>query len=266
MEPISIMLVDDNPVFLRATTQFLGAHDDVVVIGTATRGDEALKQIENLRPHTVLIDLAMPGLSGLATIPRLRHLMPEVGIIALTVMNSEGFRQAALTAGADIFIPKATMRTHLLPAIRELAQGDRNRAVEKAAPFADIASTEPRRVLVMEDDTHLRRLYSKALRKAGYRVHSASTIEEAKRMLTNVRFDILLCDIQMGNDRGTDMLHDHIDEITTNGAQVIMVSGHSHYREACAEMGADLFLEKPVSIGTLVTLVNRLTAHNDREL
>jgi DNA-binding NtrC family response regulator len=118
----------------------------------------------------------------------------------------------------------------------------------------------------MEDDTHLRRLYSKALRKAGYRVHSASTIEEAKRMLTNVRFDILLCDIQMGNDRGTDMLHDHIDEITTNGAQVIMVSGHSHYREACAEMGADLFLEKPVSIGTLVTLVNRLTAHNDREL
>ena len=99
MEPISIMLVDDNPVFLRATTQFLEAHDGVIVIGTATQGDEALKQIENLRPHTVLIDLAMPGLSGLATIPRLRHLMPEVGIIALTVMNSEGFRQAALTAG-----------------------------------------------------------------------------------------------------------------------------------------------------------------------
>jgi DNA-binding NarL/FixJ family response regulator len=265
MEPISVMLVDDNPVFLRATTQFLEAHDDVVVIGTASRGDEALERIKDLKPQTVLIDLAMPGLSGLATIPHLRHLMPEVGIIALTVMNSEGFRHAALIAGADVFIPKAIMRTHLLPAIRELARGDRKGAAEKAAPRTGTASNELRRVLIMEDDKHLRYLYSKALHKAGYKVHPAGTIEEARNLLANFRFDVLLCDIQMGSDRGTDLLHEHIDDITTSGAQVVMVSGHPHYREACAEMGADFFLEKPVSVGTLVMLVNRLTAHGGCE-
>lgn len=265
MEPISVMLVDDNPVFLRATTQFLEAHDDVVVIGTASRGDEALERIEDLKPQTILIDLAMPGLSGLATIPRLRHLMPEVGIIALTVMNSEGFRHAALIAGADVFIPKAIMRTHLLPAIRELAQSDRKGAAEKVAPLTGTASNELHRVLVMEDDKYLRHLYSKALHKAGYKVHSAGTIKEARNLLANFRFDVLLCDIQMGSDRGTDLLDEHIDDITTSGAQVIMVSGHPQYREACAEMGADFFLEKPVSVGTLVTLVNRLTAHDGCE-
>jgi len=259
MKPISVMLVDDNPVFLRATTQFLEAHEDVVVVGTASRGDEALERIETLKPQTILIDLAMPGLSGLATIPRLKHIMPETNIIALTVMNSEGFQQAAMAAGADVFIPKATMRTHLLPAIRELAQGDRKR-VSKTPSTTNVASTEPRRILIMEDDMHLRRLYSKALRMAGYKVHSAATIQEARALLADFRFDILLCDIQMGSDRGTDLLHEQIDDITTSGAQVIMVSGHSHYREACAEMGADFFLEKPISVGTLVTLVNRLTA------
>lgn len=264
MEPIPVMLIDDNPVFLRATAQFLEAHDDIVVVGTASRGDEALEKIETLNPQAVLIDLAMPGLSGLATIPRLRHLMPDLGIIALTVMHSEGFRQAALTAGADVFIPKATMRIHLLPAIRELARGERERAPARPSSLPE-EEIETRRVLIMEDDTHLRRLYSKALRRGGYRVHSAGTIGEARNLLDELRFDVLLCDIQMGSDNGTDLLQECIEDITTSGAQIIMVSGQAHYRKACADLGADFFLEKPVSLGTLVTLVNRLTAHDGSE-
>jgi DNA-binding NtrC family response regulator len=66
----------------------------------------------------------------------------------------------------------------------------------------------------------------------------------------------------MGRDNGTDLLQESIDDITTSGAQVIMVSGQAHYRRVCEELGADFFLEKPVSVATLVTLVNRLTAHD----
>jgi DNA-binding NarL/FixJ family response regulator len=265
METIPVMLIDDNPVFLRATAQFLEAQDDIVVVGTASRGDEALAKIENLNPQAVLIDLAMPGLSGLATIPRLRHKMPDLGIIALTVMHSEGFRQAALTAGADVFIPKATMRIHLLPAIRDLARGERERIQASPTDLPEEDLMETRRVLIMEDDTHLRRLYSKALRRGGYKVHSAGTVAEARDLLRELRFDVLLCDIQMGQESGTDLLQESIDDITTSGAQVIMVSGQAHYREACEGLGADFFLEKPVSVATLVTLVNRLTAHEGSE-
>jgi len=265
------MLVDDNPAFLRAATQFLEVHDDVVVIGTVERGEDALAQIQALQPHVILIDLAMPGLPGLQAIPRLRHALPEMGIVALTVMNSNSFRQAALAAGADIFIPKATMRTDLLPAIRRLARsenGQSNRAengqsgemAELVGPTSDNGSTVPRRVLVMEDDAALSRLYSKALRASGYEVHPARTIQEARDFLAQVRFDVLLCDIHMGDDRGTDLLREHSAILSTRGTQVIIVSGQARYRDMCEEIGADFFLEKPVAISTLVTLVDRLTA------
>jgi DNA-binding NarL/FixJ family response regulator len=127
MNPISVLLVDDNPRFLRIATRFLQEHDDVVVVGAAGGGEEALTLAQDLQPDIVLIDLAMPGLSGLETIPRLRAVLPEVGIIALTVLDTNSYRQAALAAGADDFVPKASLSTELLPAIRRVAQADPSR-------------------------------------------------------------------------------------------------------------------------------------------
>ena len=117
---ISVLLIDDSVTFLHATTQFLEAHEGIVVAGTADNGNDALKQAEKLRPQVILSDLAMPGLPGLQTIPKLREILPEAGIIALTVMNTNSFRQAALAAGADDFAPKATLTTDLLPAIQRV--------------------------------------------------------------------------------------------------------------------------------------------------
>ena len=134
MKPISVLLVDDNPIFLRIVTRFLQEHDDVVVIGAAGGGEEALALAQDLQPDIVVIDLAMPGLSGLETIPRLRAVLPEVGIIALTVLDISSYRQAALAAGVNDFVPKASLSTDLLPAIRRVAQADpsRPRAADKS--------------------------------------------------------------------------------------------------------------------------------------
>jgi len=253
------MLVDDNPTFLRVAAQFLEAHEGVTVIDTAGGGKEALEKAQALQPQIILIDLAMPELPGLKAIPRLREMLPQVGIIALTVMNTRSFRDAALKAGANTFIPKSHMRTELLPAVRQLAQ-----AGGKTMP-ATIEDTpdrrqSPRRILIIEDDDYLRRLYGKALSKAGYDVHLAGTVQEARDLLIQVRFDLLLCDIHMGKTRGTDLLTEYADTLFTSGAQVVMVSGQAQYRDMCAEMGIDFFLEKPIAISTLVALADRLTA------
>jgi DNA-binding NarL/FixJ family response regulator len=127
MKPISVLLVDDNPVFLRIAARFLQQHDDVVVVGVAGGGEEALALAQDLQPELVVIDLAMPGLSGLATIPLLQVVLPEVGIIALTVLDTNSYRQAALAAGANDFVAKASLDTDLLPAIRRMAQADPSR-------------------------------------------------------------------------------------------------------------------------------------------
>ncbi len=268
MESINVLLVDDNTTFLRVTTQFLEAHDaaNMTVIGTANRGEQALEQIEELQPQVILIDLAMPGMPGLEAIPHLRRMMPNVGIIALTMMNTSSFRQAALDAGADEFIPKSAMRTALLPAITRLVErGRAARAKPVVTPPADtkettITAAAPRQILVMEDDAHLRRLYGKALRAKGYEVQTAATMQDARNFLDSSRFDIMLCDIHMGTERGTDILSEYADQLVTSGTQVVMVSGQARYREMCEQLGADFFLEKPISIGVLVALVDRLTA------
>lgn len=265
MKSISIMLVDDNPIFLRAAVQFLEAQDDINVVGTAEGGEEALIYVQDLKPQTILVDLAMPGLPGLKTIPRLREALPQANVIALTVMDTKGFRKAALEAGADAFISKSTMRTDLVPAIRQLMQGSQE-AEGSAINLTQISSSaeDDRRqhILVMEDDHHLRTVFMRALRAADYEVHPAETVQQAVDLLQQIRFDVLLCDIHMGGARGTDLLRDHGDMLFTGGAQVVMVSGHPEYRDKCEEMGADFFMEKPVSVNTLVTLMDRLTGRH----
>lgn len=117
---ISVLLVDDHEAFLRVATEFLQRHNELSVVGAARGGEEALTQAQDLRPQVVLVDLNMPGLSGLETIPLLRAMLPEAGIIALTLLDPKVFRQAALAAGADDFVLKANLSTHLLPAIRRV--------------------------------------------------------------------------------------------------------------------------------------------------
>ena len=119
---ISVLLVDDHETFLRVATEFLQRHDELTLVGAARGGKEALAQAQDLRPQVILVDLNMPGLSGLETIPLLRAMLPEAGIIALTLLDAKVYRQAALAAGADDFVPKANLSTELLPAIRRVAQ------------------------------------------------------------------------------------------------------------------------------------------------
>lgn len=125
MSPISVLLVDDNPTFLRITSRFLKKHDDVDLVGTAGGGVEALSQAQELRPQVILLDLAMPDLPGLEVIPRLREVVPEMRIIALTMLDTEEYRKAALAAGADEFVPKADLNKDLLPAIRRVVGAGR---------------------------------------------------------------------------------------------------------------------------------------------
>jgi two-component system nitrate/nitrite response regulator NarL len=119
---INVLLVDDHEAFLCIAAEFLRRHDELAVVGVARGGEEALIKAQDLRPQIILVDLNMPGLSGLKTIALLRAMLPEAGIIVLTLLPSEVHRQAALAAGADDFVLKANLSTHLLLAIRRVAR------------------------------------------------------------------------------------------------------------------------------------------------
>jgi DNA-binding NarL/FixJ family response regulator len=124
---IRVLLVDDNEAFRRVATDFLQRQHELNVVGAMCGGEEALAQAQDLGPQVILIGLDMPGLTGLETISRLRNTLPGVGIIALTLLNDNAYRQAALAAGADDLVRKAELTTDLLPAIRRVTQANRSR-------------------------------------------------------------------------------------------------------------------------------------------
>jgi DNA-binding NarL/FixJ family response regulator len=121
---IRVLVVDDNEAFLRVATDFLQRHDELIVVGAICGGEEALAQVQDLQPQVILIGLDTPGLE---TISRLRKVLPGVGIIALTLLEGNAYRQAALAAGADDLVLKAELTTELLPAIRRVTQINRSR-------------------------------------------------------------------------------------------------------------------------------------------
>ena len=119
---ICVLLVNDNQAFLHAATDFLQRQHELVVVGVIRGYENILAQARDLQPRVILIGLDAPGMIGLQTIPRLRSTMPGVGIIALTLLNDNAYRQAAMAAGADDLIAKAELTTDLLPAIRRVTQ------------------------------------------------------------------------------------------------------------------------------------------------
>jgi DNA-binding NarL/FixJ family response regulator len=124
MDKIRILLVDDSIPFLRAATDFLAADEDLAVVGTARDGNEALCQAVSLHPDVVVLDVHMPGLNGIEITPRLCEILPEAAIILVSIQNSEVYKEAAVTAGADDFIPKEGLVNKLIPAIHRVTSRD----------------------------------------------------------------------------------------------------------------------------------------------
>ena len=124
MAQLPVLLVGDSPSLLRILVQQLDndGQGELDVVGTALCGKEALAKAQVLRPQVIILDLAIPDLPGLDAIPHLRRILPEAGIIALTLLDSERYRQAALAIGANELVSKTRLAIDLLPAIRRLGE------------------------------------------------------------------------------------------------------------------------------------------------
>lgn len=119
-EPLlKVVLVEDDDRLARLTAQYLGTHGVETTI--VARGDEAVPQILRLQPHVVLLDLMLPGLSGLEICRRVRERL-DVPIIMLTARNEEADRVQGLEGGADDYVSKPFSSRELLARIRAQAR------------------------------------------------------------------------------------------------------------------------------------------------
>jgi len=141
---MSLMLVDDNPTLLRILRRFLEEANvpNLTVVATAGSGREALDKARIIHPNMMVVDLVMPDLHGPELIQSLRRLLPDTGIIALSMLGEEVYRQAALAAGADDCIARADLEHELLPALIRVAQA-RSNASDSGRPPGSSADGPP---------------------------------------------------------------------------------------------------------------------------
>ena len=119
----SVLIVDDHPLTREALGGLLAQHG-FSVVGQATEGEEAIGLARRLQPKLVLLDLSMPGLSGLEALPRLREAAPGCEVVVLTASGTEENLLAAIRGGAAGYLLKSEPPGRIAEFLRGVAQGE----------------------------------------------------------------------------------------------------------------------------------------------
>lgn len=121
--PISVSIVEDNEKLRGTLARVLNRAEGFRCVSQYGSAEEALKDLPNVRPNVVLMDINLPGINGVECVRQLKKILPEVQIMMLTVYEDTENIFDALTAGASGYLLKRTSGPELLDAIREVNRG-----------------------------------------------------------------------------------------------------------------------------------------------
>jgi len=139
-ERIRVMVVDDHAVVRSGLATFLLSCDDMVLVGEAANGEQAVNVCGELLPDVVLMDLVMPEMDGVAATAAIRKANPEVQVIALTSFREEERVQSVIEAGAIGYLLKNASAEELVHAIRAAVNGEPTLAPEAVQALVHAAS------------------------------------------------------------------------------------------------------------------------------
>ena len=140
MEPLRVLVVDDHPVVREGVLAILATQSDMKVVGEAASAEEALALSVPEPPHVAVLDLRLPGISGIQLLSQLRLRWPEMRAVMFTSYFLEEEVYAALAAGAWAYVRKGAVRAELVQVIRTVHSGQRHIPPDIAAKLAEHAS------------------------------------------------------------------------------------------------------------------------------
>jgi two-component system response regulator NreC len=156
---IRVLVVDDHAVVRSGLKLLLAAEDDLEVVGEAGTAREAVFEVRAQKPDVVLLDVVMPGESGIEAVPKLLHESPETKVLVLSMQDDPNYVREAFAAGASGYVLKEAADAEVVGAIRQVAGGGSYvhpvlgarmvaaDAEARAAAAADPLSTREREVL-----------------------------------------------------------------------------------------------------------------------
>ena len=139
---IRILMCDDHAILRGGVATLLSAETDMKLIAEASNGEEAVEKFRTHRPDVTLMDLQMPGLSGIDAIARIRSEFPDARIIVLTTYAGDSQAIGALRAGARAYLLKAHVHRELPEIIRAVYAGQKRIPPEIAAEVAEHLTDE----------------------------------------------------------------------------------------------------------------------------
>ena len=118
-----ILIVDDHTIMRDGLHSLIASEPGFEVVGTAADGKTAIRCVGDLKPDIVMMDLTMPGTSGVDAIAHIKRQYPHVKLVALTFHKEDQYIHATLEAGADAYVLKDDSRTELFTALRSVQSG-----------------------------------------------------------------------------------------------------------------------------------------------
>jgi two-component system response regulator DesR len=122
---IRVLLAEDQSMVREALATLLGLEEDIDVVAQVARGDEVVAAARASRADVALLDIEMPGLTGLDAAAELRAALPAVRIVIVTTFGRPGYLRRAMEAGADAYLVKDAPAAQLADAVRKVLKGER---------------------------------------------------------------------------------------------------------------------------------------------
>jgi len=146
-EPIGVLVVDDQELFRRGLVMVLSGEDGIRIVGEAADGDSAIELVASLAPDVVLLDVFMPGRSGIETCGAIKEMSPSTRIVMLTASDEESHLYDAIKSGASGYLLKDSSIDQVEQAIRLVADGQSlispSMATKLLDEFKQMSSAEP---------------------------------------------------------------------------------------------------------------------------
>ena len=147
-EKIKVLIVDDHPIMRVGITSIINARTDMVTVAQAGTGESAVELFEQHRPDITLMDLRLPGMSGVEAIRTIRKRHPDACFVVLTTYEGDEDIFQALEAGARAYIIKGMPHEALVDALQRVHNGGRffpspvSRALASRTPSSDLSARE----------------------------------------------------------------------------------------------------------------------------
>lgn len=139
---IKVLVADDHAIVRRGLRQILAETPDIMVAGEAATAQEVLRLVREERWNVVVLDISLPGGSGLELLSTIRRERPELPVLILTVYPEEQYAVRAIRAGAAGFLTKESAPEKLIEAVRKVASGGRWVSAELAETLASVLAGE----------------------------------------------------------------------------------------------------------------------------